>query len=209
LPAENCPNADFFGVPGRACQPTGITVGPDGRLWIAENGGNAVVRMDSRINIVTGKVPSVHVRPGQTTLVLEANVAGDVTADGSSGVFLCSSIVHGNVNVQNSTGFGFIGHVSDEWLNCQGGLIEGSVSVANNQAGFAVGEYKINGSLNVSGNYDGRLTSSDDPADPGLRVEGNIIAGNLACADNTPTPPVNEGIANVVTGSESGQCAGL
>ncbi|MBV9060750.1 MAG: SMP-30/gluconolactonase/LRE family protein, partial [Pseudonocardiales bacterium] len=209
LPAANCPQSDFFGLPGRACQPSGITLGPDGKLWIAENGADAMVRMDTQINIVTGDVKNVNVKAGETTLIDEANVSGDITATGSSGVFVCSSIVHGNVNIDSSTGVGFIGSVPDNWVNCQGGQITGSVSVTNNQAGFAVGQYTIGGNVTVSNNYDGRVTSAASSADPMLRIEGNIIGGNLNCTNNAPEPPANEGIANTAHGSKNGQCSGL
>jgi hypothetical protein len=59
--------------------------------------------------------------------------------------------------------------------------------------------------------YIARIHGSVDLADNNdlfTDVDGNQIAGDLNCVGNAPAPS-NQGIPNVVTGSETGQCTGL
>src|SRR5439155_7647186 len=46
------------------------------------------------------------------------------------------------------------------------------------------------------------------PEDASPELESNQITGNLACSANNPAP-INDGHPNTVSGTRTGQCAGL
>ncbi|MFJ9448545.1 hypothetical protein ACIRRH_43135 [Kitasatospora sp. NPDC101235] len=77
-------------------------------------------------------------------------------------------------------------------------------TTSNNTGGLEAIGNRIGGSLTVIGNSG----TGPFPEDNHPEIEGNTIAGSLACSGNTP-PPTDDGHPNTVTGARAGQCSTL
>ncbi|MFF9646633.1 Ig-like domain-containing protein [Kitasatospora aureofaciens] len=169
---------------------------------------------------VTGSVASV-IATGESTCILGATVRGSVSAGAGTALFIGNSTVQGSVTSFGSTLVGVcgttvtgsltatgasrfvvIGDPGDD--HCAANQIQASVWLSNNTGGLeAIGNH-IGGSLMVTGN----TGTGPFPEDNRPEIEGNTIAGSLACFGNTP-PPTNDGHPNTVTGVRTGQCSTL
>jgi len=165
----------------------GITVGAKGSLFLGDGEGS-------------GCIPSTH-----------TTVNGRLTAAGPA--FL---IVHGvkiNGGIDSHDGSGPFGGpicfpdpelICPFWAAIEDSQIAGSVTI-NGYDGFWFGFVRnhVNGSVNLNNNV---LVDPD-----GNEYVTNTIHGRLSCAGNVPAPHVGDsgGAPNAVTGSMTGQCAGL
>jgi hypothetical protein len=146
---------------------------------------------------------SVTVNPGTNAIIQNSSIGGSINASNPAGLTLCGSRVGSAVNVSGSTGFVLIGDPGDD--ACTGNTIGGSVTLSRNTAGLEVSQNpRIGGSLTLSSNSGSGPFLPDD-ANP--EVEANTISGNLPCFGNSAV--TNHGQPNHVSGSRTGQCAGL
>ena len=162
-------------------------------------------------NVVVGTGASLGVFPvdGQT-VTIDGNIIADqcnsvAIQTFGDGVFS----VGGNVNIQNCTGpvNGYSGirvTIGGNFLCANSGVcvagdgvVQGNLTMDNNNAVSEVDDNQIGGNVDVSGN------SGSAPT-----VLGNRIGGNLQCFNNNP-PPSNFGFPNSVSGNERGQCVGF
>jgi hypothetical protein len=85
---------------------------------------------------------------------------------------------------------------------CPVNTLMSDVTLASNKASAELVGNKVSGTVFANGNSG----NGPFPEDVGVEIESNAISGGLACAGNTPSA-TNEGHANSVSGSRSGQCA--
>lgn len=127
-------------------------------------------------------------RTGTTCLAQGAEVLGPVNLSRGAGLFALDASVTGPVSTD---GAGVVELI--------GGRIDGPVSVTGTTGRVLISGITVIGPVSLVSNR-----TADTPA----MVSGNEIDGPLHCVDNQP-PPVNNGVANTVSGPKSGQCAGL
>ncbi|MGW3045516.1 Ig-like domain-containing protein [Kitasatospora sp. NPDC001159] len=169
---------------------------------------------------VTGSVSSV-AATGESTCILNATIHGSVTAGAGTALFIGNSTIQGSVSSFGSTLVGVCGTTVTGSLtatgasrfvvvgdpgddHCAANQIQSSAQLSNNTGGLeAIGNH-IGGTLMVTGN----TGTGPFPEDNRPEIEGNTIAGSLACFGNTP-PPTNDGHPNTVTGARTGQCSTL
>ncbi|BCL17373.1 S8 family serine peptidase [Micromonospora sagamiensis] len=123
-----------------------------------------------------------------TCLAPGATVFGPVSVGGGAGLIALEATVSGPVT---ATGAGVVELV--------GSRIDGPVSVTAGTGRVAISGTRVTGPVSLVDNRTG-----DTP----IVVSGNRIEGPLRCVGNEPAP-VNDGVANTVSGPRSGQCAGL
>jgi hypothetical protein len=170
----------------------GLTVGPGARLNVSSQQANLVV--DGGVSVGSGGsfilgCPT-HPEVGPPCHAVGNRINGGLKASGAAAVQVHSSEVNGGLSLEG--GHGFFSVLEDS-------TVRGGVSVSGYSAVF-LGLFRntISGGATVN-----NITLSDQ-----LDIGGNTISGNLACSGNSP-PPHNEGQPNSVTGSETGQCAGI
>ncbi|MGH9276526.1 MAG: nidogen-like domain-containing protein [Acidimicrobiales bacterium] len=146
------------------------------------------------------EVTTLTVRGGGAVVVTDSNVQ-KVESDGATGVTLCNTKVAETVTIRNSTGFVIVGNQDDG--NCLGNHIGGKLTLENNQRSVEIAGNQLSRGLAVNGTTGTGFLGENTRAE----IEANVIAGDLACATNSPEP-INDGRANTVTGVRSGQCAG-
>jgi hypothetical protein len=145
---------------------------------------------------------SITISNGAKVFIQNSTVSGSVTATGARRLALCGSTVSGSVTVSGSTGFVQIG---DPEAGCAGNSVASNLQLTSNTGGVEVsGNSRIGGSATINNNS-GTGPAPDAPAQ---EVEANRILGGLSCSGNTPSV-TNSGQPNVVSGTRSGQCAGL
>jgi hypothetical protein len=180
---------------------------------------------------ITGSVNADH--PQQVNIEAQTSIGGSFKVEGTNkgafGGFICGSQVIGNVSLEGlKSGTWVIGEPSD--VQNEGGQFEGydysggpsgtdpdlTCELPNTVGGWL----KITKSDDVNrlevafNNITGNVTvSHNDVFNEFIELEQNKIGGSLSCHDNEwdlATPAVsNGGQANSVTGTETGQCAGL
>src|SRR5207248_4162769 len=146
----------------------------------------------------------IDVGAGTSAVITNSSTGGNVTAtNGPAGISLCGDNIKGAVKVSGSTGFVLVGDPSHD--ACPGDTIGGNVQLSGNTAGVEVSHNtSIGGNVNLTNN----AGPGPFPDDNVPEVEANPISGSLGCSGNTPPPGVkNDGQANTVTGSRTGQCA--
>jgi hypothetical protein len=177
--------------------------------------------------IITGSVNADH--PQQVNIEDRTNIRGSFKVDGTNkgafGGFICGSQVGGDVSLEGlKSGSWVIGETSDPQqesspfdgydypgpdpdLTCESpNTISGSVKITKSDDAnrLEVGFNTITGNVTISHN---------DMVNEYIEVESNKIGGNLSCKDNEwdmGTPAIsNNTQSNTVTGTSSGQCAGL
>jgi uncharacterized repeat protein (TIGR01451 family) len=146
---------------------------------------------------------SIYVNSGTTAIIQNSSIGGSINASNPTGLTVCGSQVASALNVSGSTGFVLIGDPTDD--ACAGNTIGGSVTLSRNTAGVEVAQNtRIGGTLTLSSNSGSGPFLPDDTSP---EVEGNAISGNLTCYGNGAVK--NDGQSNHVSGSRTGQCAGL
>ena len=123
-------------------------------------------------------------------------ILGDVFTDGCDFVRLRNSSIGNSVDIRNTL-------VATTLADS---VVAGSVEIEDNMGTvYRAARNSIGGDLRVNNND----SSTSVLPIPGF-ISGNLIAGSLDCGGNNPAPVA--GIVsgpNVVSGSKSGQCAGL
>jgi hypothetical protein len=142
--------------------------------------------------IVTGPVS---VSAGATVVLTGAIIQGQLTANGAAALAVCGSTITGAVSVSGSSGSVLIG--STGFPACGGNVILGPVTLTGNSGGTQLVANSIIGGVDLTGN-----------GGPPAVVAANSISGDLSCGANAADPTDN-GQANSVTGTASGQCATL
>ena len=132
-----------------------------------------------------------------------ATINGGVHATNAMSVQLHFSTINGGISIHGGSG-PFGGPFGVTWNTIEDSTINGGYTEAGYD-GFWNGFIRnhVRGSVDLIGNT---------VADPdGNEVVTNRIHGSLNCRANEPAPQVgdSEGSANLVTGAETGQCAGL
>src|SRR5919197_1528387 len=143
---------------------------------------------------------------------LPATAAGtttctDVLAPGTYGKVVvpagATCFTDGPVVVRGGSG-PFGGPFDITWNAIEDNVINGGATIENYD-GFWMGFIRntVKGSVNLNGNV---LVDPD-----GNEYVTNTIHGSLNCTGNSPAPQIgdSEGTPNTVTGSKTGQCAGL
>lgn len=211
------------------CHIHGWTISGDVKV---EKGAKLFTRDGTHI---TGSVKADH--PQQVNIEAQTSIGGSFNVDGTNkgafGGFICGSQVGGNVSLEGlKSGSWVIGETSDpqqessqfDGYDYSGGgsfdpdlfcelpnTISGSVKITKSDDAnrLEVGFNRITGNVTISHN---------DVVNETIEVESNTIGGNLACKDNEwdmGTPPItnngqgNDAQSNTVSGTETGQCAGL
>ncbi len=131
---------------------------------------------------------SLPVSSGVTCLAEGATVTGPVTVANGAGLVAIDASVDGPV---------FATGASTAQLYRT--TVNGPVFISGSTGRVAIAESTVTGPVTVRGN-----TTGDVPA----LISGNTVDGRLTCTANEPAP-VNDGVANTVTGPKSGQCAEL
>jgi hypothetical protein len=136
-------------------------------------------------------------------------VSNGVTANGAIDLIIHGVVVNGGVTSIGGGDHGacnFDAPTGPVYATVEDSQINGGVTVSGYTAcwlGFA--RNHINGSVTLKNNH------LDDP--DAMEILANSIKGGLSCSGNSPTPTnVADGTLfepNTVTGSRSGQCAGL
>jgi hypothetical protein len=193
-----------------------VTVGNNAKLF-TRNGtnidGSIVATSPQQLNIEK-----------QTVIGASVSVTGP---GGGFGGFACGAVIHGGVVLRNLTSGTWVigqpvieppdgyvyngGGSNDPDLTCkEGNVIGTSVLFSNNNVGrLKLASNGISGSVSITNNT---------VFFESIKVETNNIGGSLVCSGNAIAagappagqPPVtNEGLFNNVSGSETGQCAGL
>ena len=180
--------------------------------------------------IINGSVNADH--PQQVNIEDHTNIGGSFKVDGTNngafGGFICGSQIHGNVSLEGlKAGTWVIGEPSN--VQNEGGLYEGydyNGGGSNDpdltcESPNAIGGWlKVTDSNDVArveiayNNITGNVTiKHNDVVNEFIELESNTIGGSLSCKGNEwdlGTPAVsNGGQINSVTGTKSGQCAGL
>ena len=179
---------------------------------------------------IIGSVNADH--PQQVNIEAQTSIRGSFKVDGTNkgafGGFICGSQIGGNVSLEElRSGTWVIGEPSNP--QDEGGTYEGydysgggssDPDLTCEAPNTIDGWVKITKSDDVNrvevafNHITGNVTiSHNDVVNEFIEVEQNTIVGSLSCKDNSwdlGTPAVsNGGQANSVTGTESGQCAGL
>lgn len=197
-------------------------------------GGNVTVGNNAKLFTRNGTVIHGNVSassPAQVNIEDHTQIDGAFSASGPGtafGGFICGSTIGGNVSVSGFTvaapgwvigqptspppdGYVYYGGgTNDPDLTCESGnSIHGNVTLTSNN----IARLKL--AANTIGNpaASNAYINNNTVHNESVKVEANTIAGNLGCAGNVWTggsPAVtNEGLSNSVSGTESGQCAGL
>ena len=140
---------------------------------------------------------------------VNATINGGVVAVDANSVQIHFSTINGGVILDGGSGpfpgpFDFGGGFAPTWNTLEDNQINGAVKI-NGYNGFWQGfiRNQVNGSVTFTNN---------NVLDPdGNEFVTNSIHGNLNCSGNSPAPQVgdSEGAPNVVSGNETGQCAGI
>jgi hypothetical protein len=149
---------------------------------------------------------NITIQAGGALFLNGTTVHGGITsteAAGAAELALCGSLVDGAVTVMNSSGFVLLGDGGED--GCPANSLHGSVTIAQNRAGFEVSGNSIAGSMTVNANSVSTGARTEDGGLAGNVVEGNAITGSLGCTGDTPAATA-EGIANTASGGGSGEC---
>jgi hypothetical protein len=138
---------------------------------------------------------------GATLILTNSTVRGTVRATRAAGVTICGTTIHSSLYVAHATGPVLVGDAGDDLTSCRGNTISGRVTLTGNTANTELGADHAS-----SVSFNNNTGPSGPESQP--EVEGNTVAGHLACSGNDPSI-TNGGIPNSVTGAETGQCAGL
>ncbi|WP_323135716.1 S8 family serine peptidase [Micromonospora peucetia] len=128
------------------------------------------------------------VRAGVTCLAPGAKVFGPVNVEKGAGLIALDAAVSGPVN---ATGAAVV--------ELTGSRVDGPLSVTGVTGRVLISGTRVSGPVNVVDSRTGHTP---------VVVSGNRIDGPLRCVGNQP-PPVDNGVANTVSGPKSGQCRGL
>jgi hypothetical protein len=140
---------------------------------------------------------------------VNATINGGVVAVNANSVQIHFSTINGGVELIGGSGpfpgpFDFGGGFAPTWNTLEDNTINGRVKI-DGYNGFWQGFLRnhVNGSVTFTNN-----TVLDED---GNELVTNTIHGNLNCSGNSPAPQVgdSEGEPNVVSGNETGQCAGI
>jgi len=134
---------------------------------------------------------------------VNATISGGVRSHNAASVQIHFSTINGGVNLSGGAS-PFGGPFDITWNTIEDSNINGAVSITGYN-GFWQGFIRntVNGGLTFN---DNTVLDTD-----GNEVVTNTIHGSVSCAGNDPAPQVgdSEGEPNVITGSASGQCAGI
>jgi hypothetical protein len=146
---------------------------------------------------------NIEVRAGATLSASDADVVGNIDADGARAVYIAAgSWVGGNVQVDDT-----------DALTISASRVRGQVQAVNGGR-VKVVDSRIGGDLDVvqnDGAVEIRRTYIGDDVQAiantgGVAIFANRIDGNLQCRDNRPRPTGDD---NVVGGQADGQCSGF
>ena len=130
-------------------------------------------------------------------------IGGGVHATDPASVQIHFATINGGIDIHGGSGpFGPPFDVT--WNAIEDNVIHGSVTIAGYD-GFWMGfiRNRVYGTVTMRDNV------LEDP--DGNEYVTNTIHGSLQCSGNSPAPQVGDsgGLANVVTGSKSGECANV
>jgi hypothetical protein len=130
-------------------------------------------------------------------------ITGGVHATGAMNVQIHFMRIDGGVDIQGGAG-PFGGPFGVTWNTIEDSWINGTVRMEGYD-GFWAGFIRnhVKGTVNLNDNV---LVDED-----GNEYVTNVIQGSLKCSGNSPAPQIgdSEGSPNTVTGTKTGQCAGL
>ena len=163
----------------------------------------------------------VTVSAGATLSVTGSTINGTVTATDPAGITYCGSTEDGTLKVTGATGPVVLGGTLPGGGACAADTIPSLVTITGSGASapVTVTGLKQNGTLTLEDNaggvtLDGAQVSglayveNNAAAAAAITVAGNTVNGSLYCTGNSPAP-VDGGTVNTVSGSATGQCAGL
>jgi hypothetical protein len=198
--------------PNGVCHIHGFTI--SGSIFVGQN-----AKLFTRGGtIVHGNVSATQSQ--QVNIEDHTQIDGTLMASGGGGFggFACGSTI-GRVLLQNLTSGtwvigqptsappdGYVYQSADPDLNCTTpNAIPGNVILSNNN----VGRLKLAANTNIKT----ASLSNNTTFFESIKVESNTLSGSLLCSGNVWTngsPAItNEGLANTVAGTKSGQCASL
>jgi hypothetical protein len=157
---------------------------------------------------------SVTVDAGAGLIVTNSTVKGTVTATDASVISYCGSNQQGTLKITGTSGAVTLGNGG----SCAADTIPSLITISGTAGQVTVVGVAENGTLTLSGNTGGvdlaginlaglAYVQNNTGTAP-VTVSGNTINGSLYCTGNTP-PPGDSGTVNTVTGTATGQCAGL
>ena len=177
------------GTYGQVVVPAGATCFSDGPVTI--RGGLEVMQ---GATFVLGSEDST----GST-----GTISGGVHATDPASVQIHFATINGGLDIQGGSG-PFGGPFEVTFNAIEDNQVNGGVTIEGYD-GFWQGF--IRNDVNGSVVFDDNVLADPD----GNEIVTNTIRGSLGCTGNSPAPQVgdSEGSPNVVTGSATGQCAGL
>ena len=157
----------------------------------------------------------VRVRPRAGLQVSASVITGAVTATRARSVQICGSTIIGPLRASAAAGPVTVGGTG---ASCRGDIGHGQLVISGSAGRVRVTGLRQQGPVTLSGNAGG-LTLSGSSVGETVTVRGNrgrapvviaanAISGSLACAANRPAPG-DRHRPNTVSGTASGQCAGL
>ncbi len=161
----------------------------DGKTWCFEN-----ATIGGAINISRNS----------TVYILTSTLSGGVYSNGGNAFFMCGDTSNTATSVQltNANGFQLVGAPD---VGCKGNNLGGSLVFQGNHSGVEAAGNTLHGSISDLSNVVGANAQADPDGGPAANeLEGNTVV-SLNCSGNNPAP-VNNGQANTVSGSRSGQC---
>jgi hypothetical protein len=196
--------------PAPAC--TNTVTGTNTKLLTVTNGLTCLVNATQE--------GQVTVAAGAALSVTNSTVNGTVTATSPSGITYCGATESGTLSVTGATGPVILGGTLPDGTACAADTIPSAVSITgatapvtvtglnqhgtltleNDSAGVTLNGSQVNGLAYVENN------AATAPVE--ITVSGNTVTGSLYCTGNNPAPSDN-GIINTVSGTATGQCAGI
>jgi hypothetical protein len=153
----------------------------------------------------------VTVSRGAELSITNSTIRGRVSTDRAAAVAICNSSIVGILTVRSSTGPVLIGDGGDGagggGVTCPGNTLGGRVELTHNDSGVELGGNTVRDQVTISDNNPNpsSVLAADDAT---VEVEANHITGRLNCSHNKPAP-VNDGLANTVSGLRTDQCQAL
>jgi hypothetical protein len=177
------------GTYGQVVVPTGATCLSDGPVTIRAG-----------LEVMQG---ATFVLGSEDSTASTGTISGGVEATDAASVQIHFATINGGLDIRGGSG-PFGGPFEVTFNAIEDNRINGGVTIEEYD-GFWQGF--IRNDVNGSVVFDDNVLADPD----GNEIVTNTIHGNLGCTGNSPAPQVgdSEGSPNVVTGSATGQCAGL
>ena len=163
----------------------------------------------------------VTVEPGAALSVTNSTIDGTVTATSPAGITFCGATEDGALSVTGPTqGPVILGGTLADGTACAADTIPSAVTITGATSPVTITGLKQHGTLTLENDSDGitldgsqvnglaYVENNTAAVTAGIMVSGNTVTGSLYCTGNNPDP-IDYNAINTVSGTASGQCAGI